>query len=625
MKVSSKVSLKVSRHPSTLRDRTVSAPGRYLVRSGGVYLFQIKMPCDIGGVPARTLRLSLGALPAREARVRADLLASLARNKFNEIRFAAMAQNDESENDGTKPLFDGGSPELTAAEIKGYLRAHLDMIGPKAPPSAPSQLAALQGLKGMVLLNRELAKGADANPLISENASLLQQAEIERIAKSFTEPQADAKAPAPVDLDRSNADQQSTQQHKTFSVPAAQTHEGLREPPDPGNGDAFTPEFMRDRRFATRAPSRLPLLSAVSEEYFAARAISVGINNKDIRTARYRMSVFLNLIGDHPIDTYVGSDLQAYVRLMACWPADKRHRPSDATPREIIESNRDLKFKPLKRSALEDGYVSIVKTIVRSKITELAYRDPFAGVRLRYPATAAPRETAEPLSSTKISDIFAAGVQGGILDEAMLPLLGHLTGRRLGLLVHLKGNDVREKYPGVWVAQTSGITLGKDGVWRRVPIKTNATTTFFILHDFLREIGFIDWAVRQGDNFLFRELIRLKDPSKSASSYMGRLFQRAGITANRKEVFHSLRGGNIDNMRKNKVDPRDRRMQAGHTLHDEHDLYGFSVITEESAKALASTPLQENVTYDVFKNLDFEKLSEARRGSGRRRLFQGGL
>src|SRR5690606_35641044 len=245
------------------------------------------------------------------------------------------------------------------------------------------------------------------------------------------------------------------------------------------------------------------VLSNGSIAYFREDHFSGG------RPARYRMSVFLNLIGDHPIDTYVGSDLQAYVRLMACWPADKRHRPSDATPREIIESNRDLKFKPLKRSALEDGYVSIVKTIVRSKITELAYRDPFAGVRLRYPATAAPRETAEPLSSTKISDIFAAGVQGGILDEAMLPLLGHLTGRRLGLLVHLKGNDVREKYPGVWVAQTSGITLGKDGVWRRVPIKTNATTTFFILHDFLREIGFIDWAVRQGDNFLFRELIRL--------------------------------------------------------------------------------------------------------------------
>lgn len=156
------------------------------------------------------------------------------------------------------------------------------------------------------------------------------------------------------------------------------------------------------------------------------------------------------------------------------------------------------------------------------------------------------------------------GVGRGLLDEAMLPLLGHLTGRRLGLLVHLTGDDIREKYKDVWVAQTSGtIKIGKT--WRRVPIKTEASSTFFVLHGYLKEMGFVDWAVARGDQFLFPELMRLVDPSKSASS-MSRLFEKAGVTEKRKEVFHSLRGGNIELMRDNKVDTRDRKLQAGHIV-----------------------------------------------------------
>ncbi|APH70203.1 hypothetical protein [Aquibium oceanicum] len=136
---------------------------------------------------------------------------------------------------------------------------------------------------------------------------------------------------------------------------------------------------------------------------------------------------------------------------------------------------------------LVEGYVSIVKRVIRWEMTKLEFSDPFAGVRLFYPGTAAPPKPAQPLSAERISAIFREGVAGGMLDEAMLPLLGQLTGRRLGLLVHFTGNDLREKYPGVWVAQTEGIVL-LDGVWTRVPYKTQASTTFFVLH----EIGFVE-------------------------------------------------------------------------------------------------------------------------------------
>lgn len=632
-KVSSRVSSEVSLDARPPQPDPARSPGRYLVRSGCVYLFQIKMPEDIGGRPARVVRLGLGPLSARQARARADLLAALARSRFDEIRIARLARQEESGegSDAEEALFDGGSPEITAAEVKGYLKAMLTILAQPAPPTPPHQEAAFAGLRGLVALDRELAKGADANPLIADNAELLRQQSIGRIARG--------QEAAPV----ANGTQGKI---STASVANDSTPPSGRGPTDasaaarlaaeasaasPAVSPARTveihrdadgkliPAFKLDRRTAPRKPSGLLQLSEVAEEYFEARAVKVGENNKDIRTARYRLGVFIDLIGDHPVDTYTSADLQAYVALMTHWPADKRHRPASMTPREILASNAEMKFKPLKRSALEDGYVTIVKTIVRSKMTEWEYPDPFSGVKLRYPDTAAPRESAEPLSAEKIGAIFRKGVEGGLLDEALLPLLGHLTGRRLGLLVHLTGNDIREKYPGVWVAQTSGITLGDNGIWRRVPIKTDASVTFFVLHDFLRQIGFVEWAAEQGDAFLFRELTRLSDPSKSASSYMGRLFRKAGVDGGRKEVFHSLRGGSIEQMRDAKVDTRDRKLQAGHALDDEHDLYGFRAISEKRANAMARAELVEGVDFSVFEGLDFNRLARGKRTFGRRR------
>jgi len=60
--------------------------GLYLVRSGGTYLFQIRLPKRIGGgAGSRPVRISLGAVPHQKAREMADALAALARTAFREI------------------------------------------------------------------------------------------------------------------------------------------------------------------------------------------------------------------------------------------------------------------------------------------------------------------------------------------------------------------------------------------------------------------------------------------------------------------------------------------------------------------------------------------------------------
>lgn len=47
-------------------------------------------------------------------------------------------------------------------------------------------------------------------------------------------------------------------------------------------------------------------------------------------------------------------------------------------------------------------------------------------------------------------------------------------------------------------------------------MKTEDSERYFVLHDFLKEIGFIDWATRQGSDLLFPNIMKLKDPARVA-------------------------------------------------------------------------------------------------------------
>jgi len=158
--VSCEVSLDVSSAPALknpsgsgragpARHAAARSPGKYLVRSGSVYLFQIRMPEDMGGRPARIVRIGLGALTARQAKLQAEMLAALARNRFEQIRMARM--HDPHESRGQEAAFGGDSPEITAAEVKGYLKALHAILSQPAPPTPPHQKPAFDGMKGLVL------------------------------------------------------------------------------------------------------------------------------------------------------------------------------------------------------------------------------------------------------------------------------------------------------------------------------------------------------------------------------------------------------------------------------------------------------------------------------------------
>ena len=506
-------------------------------------------------------------------------------------------------------------------EMKGELKAYLRMIDRSDAPIPIGELQKTAGIRDLIGLNRELerqARGEAFNELIVGHADMLKQSAIAKLSGSSALADAVPRQLPNIPASTASSLPQPDADRARANPEALSDDDGS---PRDAQG-RLIPAFELDRRTVKRPKSSQPRLSDVIPTYVAARRLSGGANiERDLSTAESRLALFIELIGDHPVDTYVPADLQAFV--MQYWPGDNNQRDPELTPWQVIEDNKDLHLKPLAEKTLQEGYLAVIKAVIRSAITAGGFTDPFAGARIRIPKTAASPRKATPIGTSKINALFRAGIESGLMENIMLPLLGHLTSRRLGLLIHLRGNDIREQFPEVWVGQVTRLSK-VNGLWTTVPVKTQESERYFVLHDFLREIGFIDWATRQGSNFLFPNLMKLADPSKSGSSYMQRLFKDAGIkpkrgeeSVGRREVFHSLRGGNIQDMRESGVDSRERRVQAGHSAGtDEHDLYGFDVATEKEARKLKVLPLDPEIDYSIFRGLDFEAIAKRRRVAG---------
>lgn len=597
--------------------------GLYLVRSGGTYLFQIRLPKRIGGgAGSRPIRISLGIVPHQEARELADALAALARKAFKEIEKIMTGDNQSDltqimgSSANEENLADDWPSEFATLIFKGAL---YDIREPARSPT-PEEARGLEMMRGLVRIGQEVSARQAGKPheeMIAENAELLAArhlAKFDVASDTVSIPEqlyASSAAPVPLAPDRQENPPSLAQD--TVPSPVAAS-EGRRQRLIHSNA---TPAFKLDRRTVERPASTKPTFSQIANEYLATRRSSKSEGNKDIAIAETRLNLFAELIGDHPVDTYTATDLQAFLDLIKYWPKDAKFRPKHLTALEIIDSNRDHKYQTLAKKTLEEGYIAAVRAALNDGQVKHDYR-PIANAKLVYPDLARSTVHTEPLGSAKIQKLLEAGVASGLFENAFLPLLGFLTGRRLGLLVHLKGDDFREKFKDVWVAQTSGI-VQMDGKWRRLPIKTNASTSFFVLHNFLSEIGFVQWALEQGDQFLFPNLIKLQDPSKSASSYMARLFEEAGIKDSRGEVFHSLRSGYIADAGDQDIEKRDRQMQVGHEIgDDEHDKYGFRTLTERKARTLANLPLNPDIDLSMFRGLDFDKFAKVKRTRGRK-------
>jgi hypothetical protein len=160
--------------------------GPYLVQSGRSYLFQIKLPKEIGGGRgSRPVRISLGPIPRQRARMLADRLASIARVEFEKLARVRKMSDADSDRpfDSKRETYDaylansGGAefePDLIfpgdhpLAQITGALRMALRTLEAGAEENTP--------LGHIAAINRQVhrkASGLEYDAVIVENADLL--------------------------------------------------------------------------------------------------------------------------------------------------------------------------------------------------------------------------------------------------------------------------------------------------------------------------------------------------------------------------------------------------------------------------------------------------------------------
>jgi hypothetical protein len=568
-----------------------SRPPRHLTGDPSGWRFQLRLSPEFfkNGLPTgsrlagagRIVRAQLGPRSRREAQRLAAQLATLCQtiSSFAAEMWKGISMDASRIDDRRNELV-----QHTVAACQNAISRALEH-----PAQAIGLARGLEAaLSTLQLVGREVERGEAGIAAVTSNAEALTRSALTDVLKLASAPEEALAALAAVD--------QVAPSFEPMTATAASTR------------PAGTPG--------------LPLFGAISQAYIDMRIARDGVDHPEIPRLVLRRQVFLDLVGDRTPDKYFPSDLQAFVNKMQHFPANviKRSDFAGMTTQQILESNKGFAIAPpMAKKTMTDGYVANIRTMMRHGMSDHRYHDPFAGAKLSYPKAYLPSKPREGVSIEVTNRVFDKGVKSNLLDEAMFPLLAKLTSRRLGLLAYLQGADIRKK-DGVWIAQTNGIVEVVDEqtgqkTWQRVPIKTEESMTFYVLHNFLDRIGSISW-MRQQNGFVFKEAHHHPDPSKYLSKTMQNHLKRCGAKGG--EVFHSLRGDAIDGMRKQKVDSRARRLQAGHELGDEHDKYGFRALSAEECQRLANLPLEDGIDWSVFKGLDFDAMARRRRTRGRR-------
>ncbi|HEV2630505.1 MAG TPA: hypothetical protein VGV41_17900 [Pseudolabrys sp.] len=339
----------------------------------------------------------------------------------------------------------------------------------------------------------------------------------------------------------------------------------------------------------------------------------------EIAYLRHRRDVFLQLMEDKPVNTYTKRDLQIFVNEIRHLPAHyARQKDYDVSKiREYIKEEKrrrdagEPKTATLAQSSIKDNYLTRIKTILKEGCEQAGIPYPLMNVSIKIPKDApVPRQQIPPDFET-LNRIFVFAKRTGVLADIMLPLLGFLTGRRLSILVSMRGERIL-RYHDNWVVVPENVIV-EDGNSIKIGYKTEQSLQFYVLHEFLDRMGFVEWARKQ-EGFVFVQLNQVDDPARAASKRMGRLFKAAGAETVLLQTFHSLRHAKRLEDSRNKVNPSASRRQAGRKPSDQHDEYGAGVFSQADVEELAKAPLPKEIDWaGLFYNLPFDELAKGDR------------
>jgi integrase len=523
--------------------------------------------------PALTLapiRVTLGCMPNSQARRMADVLGGLARIEFARIGNTHM--KDVSPADSRRQVED----RLTLA--------------------LPTLLGL--GVLGQSTLSVEIAPAA-----IDGVFDLLAEVGAKRVAGDGNAIRLRPEVPIVTALADEN-----TARGMLGRAP-------VRLPPKP---DPIMAELaaIREMIGCQKGPQG-PLFSVAAERFITGRIKTYGDpRHPEIGYLRHRSSVFLALVGDKAVDAYDRADLQHFANELSWLPPNvsKQEGYELARVAEYVAANKEVEGPGLAEKLIRETYLSRIKTILREACADAKLAVAFEG-RIVIPKRAAPSKARIAPDQDEFGKVVATGIASGILSDALLPSLGQLTGRRLGLLAFMRRENIL-RYNGVWVYRPQSHQM-RNGRWEPVPFKTGESLGLFVLHDLFAECGFIDWALG-APGPVFPMLMRAEDPADAAQKRMKRLYERSGADPQRSGTFHGLRAGKIRNDRDLALPARAVRLQVGHELTDVHERYDGQM-TDGELKAFATAPLPPSVDWSLLKTIDFEAFAARLPKGGRPR------
>lgn len=365
-------------------------------------------------------------------------------------------------------------------------------------------------------------------------------------------------------------------------------------------------------------PEPLPLFSVEAERVITAKGKTLKADLTYPNKLKNAARAWIMIFGDLEVDEYSPSQIQDFANELQALPRDWAVTPryKEMTYAEVVA---DIDAAIAKAIAAEQ---SPPKRFSQTNIKEYSSQvmHILHHIRAKFPKRVhdfqkAPRTI--PKDARRPKARGSVGIEG--LNEWLklassakrpedryLPLLGTLTGARLGELVYLKKGDVKELFSQLCIdlMDDRDGTLEKDPAR---PLKTEVSRRRIVLHEIIRETHFPAYvASLPDDSWMWPRLhfrnakTKVVKPHGAASKRMIRMMKSVGIHEPYSTVFHSLRHGAKDWHQDVKVDDRTSRMQVGHAFADVDQSYGSKSLRSIEFARLATLPLPEGLDLSPY-------------------------
>jgi integrase len=252
------------------------------------------------------------------------------------------------------------------------------------------------------------------------------------------------------------------------------------------------------------------------------------------------------------------------------------------------------------------------RTFLRWAVTEgYLEKDPSAGLQVPLPKKVKAKKSRRSFTAADLEKLFRAPIFTGCKSagrrheagavvmrdaEYWLPILGYLTGARMGELVQLHVTDIHVEgaIPFIEITDENSGELG-SGFEKHV--KSAAGVRQVPIHPHLIELGFLDFALKRrkdkrATKRLFFEIPFGKDGQASSaySKRFARLLDKAGLK-DKTLVFHSFRHTAEDALRDALTLPYVKDRIIGHADDAVSAQYGQGISLEVAAQAVKDMKL----------------------------------